>query len=769
MSWYKGGIEGLIGEEDIKATISDKRSKVYKKTVSLTSVNKELNEGWIKTQELKTRAHLEKKKPNFEYFQDLVWVMLAEMGFSYLCKDSATFRLPKGNGQTKQIDVFGIDKEDVVVIAECKAADGDKPKNTDFGYAITDIIDYKKEVTRNLNNYFETKPKYIFLFCTSNYIVGETDKNRMKQERIVWFDKTRLDYYTELTSQIGVLAKYQFLGEVLEGQDIPGLKNNKAVALKTQMGGYNCYSLMLQPSILLKIGYVLHRTENSDQGTYQRYVKKKRLAEVKNYILDGGFFPNSIIVNFDNELDFQVGPASIQNSDTVKVGTVTLPQKYKSAFIIDGQHRLYGYAGTDKAEKEVIPVIAFTKLPPEKQTNMFVDINTKAKQVKRNLLEALNGELFWNSPKPKYALNALNSMLALDLNREQDSPLFGLLAIGDESKDKNCPITLTYFIENAIKKENFFVTEFSRNDKPYSYGPLYDGDLADKSKKKAYKVITYYFRKIKETCPLQWEVLLKNVGIATLSWMLNEFLCEKKQGNSDFYKDKKTNEIITIINDRITLFCKEIGKREPAEIQSYLEGKLGYGGVDKARRHFERLMNEADPTFDQPGLREWIVEQSGKYSEDTRNLVNELSSKIIEIVEKQLKEAYGGEEYYLGEKIPESITAKLVKKKKELKKQAKEIEERGEDSSQILGTPLLELSDVREIALSSWTENGFDKLLGDKTMSGRKEERTEWLNNLVKTQEKLKKEEKLTMSDYQIVKNITDWFFASKDEEQTEE
>jgi DNA sulfur modification protein DndB len=233
---------------------------------------------------------------------------------------------------------------------------------------------------------------------------------------------------------------------------------------------------MLKPAVLLKIGFVLHRTDgNKRKNTYQRYVKKTRLASVNDYIVNkNGFFPNSIIVNFDFDLSksFNLGAQNMQGNDShVKVGTIELPDRYKSAFIIDGQHRLYGYAGTSQKDTEVIPVIAFSKLPPEKQTNMFVDINTKAKAVKRNLIESLNGELYWNSRDPKYALLALHSMLALDLNDRPDSPLHNLIEIGDSTGKKKTEakkdITLTYFIDNGLKKENFFVKTYAKSKDGY--------------------------------------------------------------------------------------------------------------------------------------------------------------------------------------------------------------------------------------------------------------------------------------------------------------
>jgi len=51
---------------------------------------------------------------------------------------------------------------------------------------------------------------------------------------------------------------------------------------------------------------------------------------------------------------------------------------YKSAWIIDGQHRLFSYSGHPKASKGLLSVLAFEGLPPSKQAELFIDINAKA-------------------------------------------------------------------------------------------------------------------------------------------------------------------------------------------------------------------------------------------------------------------------------------------------------------------------------------------------------------------------------------------------------
>ena len=50
-----------------------------------------------------------------------------------------------------------------------------------------------------------------------------------------------------------------------------------------------------------------------------------------------------------------------------KLGILHLPQTYRAAYIIDGQHRLYGYANSDRAGTDLVPVVAFVDMPGDEQ------------------------------------------------------------------------------------------------------------------------------------------------------------------------------------------------------------------------------------------------------------------------------------------------------------------------------------------------------------------------------------------------------------------
>ena len=85
-------------------------------------------------------------------------------------------------------------------------------------------------------------------------------------------------YYDLLYSHIGEAAKYQILGDIFPGKQIPGLKI-RVPSLQTKFGGHRCYTFAIKPEYLLKVAFVSHRSKGrgSDVTTYQRMIKKSRL------------------------------------------------------------------------------------------------------------------------------------------------------------------------------------------------------------------------------------------------------------------------------------------------------------------------------------------------------------------------------------------------------------------------------------------------------------------------------------------------------------
>jgi DGQHR domain-containing protein len=172
--------------------------------------------------------------------------------------------------------------------------------------------------------------------------------------------------------------------------------------------------------------------------TYQRLVKKSRLKAIGEFIRGGGYFPTNILINFDEKRRFEK-KASDEAAD-VQFGNLYLPDKFKSAWIVDGQHRLYGYSFIDpKYSKQNVAVIAFEGLRREDEANLFVTINREQKTVPRTLLDELDADLKWGSSIPAERVASVAARIVQALTETVGGPLFRrVIAQGMKGDDAIC-------------------------------------------------------------------------------------------------------------------------------------------------------------------------------------------------------------------------------------------------------------------------------------------------------------------------------------------
>ena len=302
-----------------------------------------------------------RKEKNFdEQFEDKVWLLFANMGFTHMNSDR-NFRMSyyfPDPELTQQIDVFAVDEETIIFV-ECKSAED--VKNGVFKKELEALKGQMSGLRKTALKEFPNR-KVKFIWAVENYIMSQADIKRMEDFEIVFFSESTITYYSELVKHLGTAARYQLLGNLLANVEIKNMQN-KIPAIKGTMGGHDYYEFSIEPEKLLKIGYVLHRSEANKNmmPTYQRIIKKKRLKEVKNFIDEGGYFPNSLIISIDTkgkDLQFDQSATKVEGALS-KLGILHLPKKYHSAYIIDGQHRLYGYSDSIYAKSNTIPVVAF--------------------------------------------------------------------------------------------------------------------------------------------------------------------------------------------------------------------------------------------------------------------------------------------------------------------------------------------------------------------------------------------------------------------------
>ncbi len=115
----------IVSGKELK-TVKTQRSKTYlvrkERTLLLPDLEKD---GWEKIREYKDPkfVSIKKSKAIDEMFEDKVWLLFANMGFSYMNRDRQfVMSYERQNPNfTQQIDVFAADEETIIFV-ECKAA-----------------------------------------------------------------------------------------------------------------------------------------------------------------------------------------------------------------------------------------------------------------------------------------------------------------------------------------------------------------------------------------------------------------------------------------------------------------------------------------------------------------------------------------------------------------------------------------------------------------------------------------------------------------------
>jgi DNA sulfur modification protein DndB len=610
-----------------------------------------INEGWFVVKKLKSEFTFQKNKPHDQAFEEKVWAIFAKAGFGWLNKDRQ-FKIEyskKPGVPKKQIDVIAID-DNVAIVTECKSAESRKSKS--FQKDIAEISHLKTGIETTLSEVFGKPIRTAYILATSNYVVSDNDRSRMKDAQIFHMDQDEVEYWNNITKELGEVAKYQMFGRLFQHQEIPNLKN-RVLAIRGRMGGNTYYSFSLAPEVLLQIGFVLHRTDTTKDAfdSYQRMVKGARLKSISRYITeDEGFFPNSIIINIlthdeegtPNGLNFEK-INHVQHDGETEVGVLTLPNRYRSAFIIDGQHRTYGYGFTDNKHSDQLPIVAFEDLPAQEQTELFIKINHEQKSVPKNLLRTMMAEFNWGSSSPDEAFDALRTRFIHRLNNDDKSALFKRIILNEEKQTNLRCLTLENLLKSGIGPTNFFGQ--IQKKKLVKTGYFWTGDY-DETLKKSFDFSTYILNFLELNCADQWNkgggdggFIATNSGIATYFRLVDDLLREHVAYGFEPTK-KSALEIYEHIKAYLEPVAEFINSLSIQDIRT-LKGKLGSGAVSKLLPEFQFAINQKFTDYNPPGLEQWIKDSSGQFNPKAKELGDRIQLNIRDYVFNTLKEAYG--------------------------------------------------------------------------------------------------------------------------------
>ena len=743
----------LSNSDEISKLLKHKSKEYLTETIKTEQKDFYISEGWEIEKEFKSSFRMKKTKSFDLAFEDEVWSLLGLMGYKFLNKDR-NFDIPydKNNpNQTKQIDVFAKDDETILIV-ECKSSESNK--RGDFKKELESYIGIWSGIRTSIHSLFpKIKHKIKFVLATKNLSISEEDLIRLKEIGGIHFNEENINYFFELHSQLGMASRYQFLGNVFAGQEIPEIEN-KIPAVRGKMGGHTYYSFATEPEKLLKIGYVLHRNKANINmmPTYQRLIKKSRLKSVGEFIENGGYFPNSIVINIDAK-SCQFDSANTQVGSTISdVGILHLPKKYKSAYIIDGQHRLYGYSNSKYKSTNTIPVVAFVNLSREEQVQLFMQINENQKAVSKDLRNTLNADLLWTSDNYLEQLKALCARISIYLGEERSSPLFNKISIGEDKKT----IT-TQAIENALKRSKF-LGKVTKN-KIEEIGLIYNGNL-DETYERLTKYLIKGFDYLSTNIKEEWEkesegVILINRGVYGFVLLLSDIM--QHLGETKII-DVKKNTVNKIMLEAQTYIDPVINYIKDLSGEQRVELKKAYGGTGETKywRTFQKIVRETHPKFNPEGLDDFIEEQEKTNNDRAFAIIRDIETFFNQDFKTKLEDKFGKMWFKKGvpPQIGDEAGALAIKKNREIENEDDEVEPWN----------CVNIIAYRSIAVKNWQEI-FEKNYtkpGEEKISGGKEEKTKWMVKLEFLRNQNVHSYFVTEDELKFLEELNDWLIKKE-------
>ncbi|MFD4366712.1 DGQHR domain-containing protein [Rhodococcus sp. NPDC058521] len=647
----------LLPESKIRRELTHRRNTYAREKIPNARQPEYENSGhgWVVDKKLTNDVWMRRPKKHDVAFEDHVWAMCARLGFHQLSKDRH-LRIPygKGKNESKQIDVLAADDETVLVI-ECKSSDSSRPRTETFKTEIEAIQGYRPGMMRYLREHFPEQ-KVKFIFATNNIYASDDTIGRIESAGIAHLDEEAVSYYHELADHLGSAAKFQLLGNLFHGQKISAMDTTVA-AIRGKMGGYTYYSFAIEPERLLKLAYVLHRNNANTRWmpTYQRIIKKSRLRKISSFVDNGGFFPNSLIVNIDHGGRALRFDRSEKQSGSTAIGLLHLPSKYRSAYIIDGQHRLYGYAHSSRSSTELVPVVAFVDLPGSKQLEMFMDINENQQSVPKNLRLTLKADLEWESSDMKRQAQALKLKVSQLLGEQKSSPLRGRVIIGEEKSNDRLCVSLDA-VSRGVDRGRF-IGEFTSTEMR-TPGSFYRGSI-DKTVGPLTDFLELSFGYLRDELPSQWNTgrgdggfVFTNAGVEAILRLLGDLVDYLvADGRIDPRSQKPKDVFLQLIPilEHLVRFLNNLDNEEIAKYRTW----LGSGGPTKYLRQFQQEISSILPDFSPHGLSEWKQNQEKQFNVESYTMVSDIESFLKTDIRRRLEDKFGPDWYRSG--VPRAI------------------------------------------------------------------------------------------------------------------
>ena len=728
--------EHMCSDEKKLASLYRAKKKSYDEcSVSFNEAEERKKQDWVEVVTLKTKVRMQRPKPVGVAFEDKIWSMFYDLGFRSLNRDEhLEIKWGEGSGDHKQIDVLAIGEEAIFVV-ECKAAT--KLTTSSFKSVIDGIEHYREGVIRALHQIYGDK-KIKFVLATDNYRIGEEDTKRMVEKKIFHLNENAYKYIQGLLKSYKFCVNYQFYGMMFKNELISS-KRIRVPALKGKMGGFDYYMMSIEPETLLKMGFVLHRTKVNDSmaPTYQRLLSAKRLPGITNFIQNGGYFPNSLIVNFDTtsskkmKIQFDLAENSSEDSNA-QLGILSIPNAYGIAYIIDGQHRLYGYAGSDYKRTNTIPVVAFENMESREQLQIFMDINENQKAVSKNLRLDLEEDINWESLQVDSRLKALRSSIIKALAADSGSVLANKISVGEDSSDLN----FTPF-DNGLLQSSLLPRASKQSYTKDTDVCMYDTQNLDhdKAMNECKKRVASYLRECYNYAhqeldeKLFKDFIMCNRGtyaFVALVGSLNKYLIKSGQVT----QFASLAERMLVVKKNLDIFINYLSNL-PATDENELRLIRGQQAERTWLCRFQNSIHTEVPDFNPDGLESWLKSQDTGLQQKAKDYAEKIFTTLKGRILEKLQDLYGDNWESLVNDIKKECLKRLI---------TLHGDEDDFALQEIEWTDAIDLNDIKTIIEKNWSQSKDSTFVPFKKefaipvneQCSTKAEKLVWLSDLIK-------------------------------------
>ena len=679
---------------------------------------------------VKKKSLLVKQKTEGEIFEDLVWLKL----FSLEPLSMSTGRsFTIGNHtEKKQIDVFA-EFDDYVFVVECKFTSSNRSNisRDDIDAFTSRIKAHEDLIKQNLGK------KAIFILCTSGFngFKGSTNHTRLINSGALWFGENELEYIQSLINSYKLLAYDLFINTALRSK-LTSLGNKLSIpAMKTTFAGREAYIFSLGSNQLKKSGVVPHRsysTYDSSLAAYQRLVKYNRLNKIRDFINNGGYFPNAIITAQLNDVKSEFKPLSNSTTSDVKLGVLEFERERALFNIIDGQHRVFGHSLSHFNESEGLAVILLKDVDTSEQLRLFMEVNHEQKKVSAKLRLDLEEDLNWESKYPSKRMTALISKVIRTLNDSSTSNFKNRIGIGDSSKRE---FSSMYFL-NGLKAGSFLPKSRGHNFIEDN-SLFYDIGISDQQRamsKSAKRLSSFLeealncFESTLEEIPLseqQKKFLLSNRGILVFLRVLGDFINYLAINNKWSHRTS-----LSELNEHALIFARNYIKYVKGISALRLEKLLAIQGAQVSTNWSIEIWKRIAADF-----KGFKSEQLEKYAQTNSEEIFAELTKVIKKSESLLKQIVIAQMQYLKGKHWDAHFDKI-----KVDAQGRATEHNNKIAIQGLDEPKMEwhqklmLIDYKKIIIGHWSEQkeempSFEQLIRIPSLSSSysKSDSTQWI------------------------------------------